>query len=102
MRYGTVDPNLDTTYYESLLAEKDKQIQTLKSQLSQSQRKNERVARKILDNPTITHSAKRSKEHSDYSRSRSPFRDDQSNGETTSPIRLHNIDDSHLGEQYIE
>ena len=51
-----------SNYYKTLLAEKDKEIQHLWS-LLESQRRDERVARQILEQPTITHSARRMRQH---------------------------------------
>ena len=65
--------------------------------LESGQKKRERVARTILDQPTITHSAKRTirGDTSEYSQTRSPFRDELlSNTDATSPLRLNVVEDS--------
>ena len=58
MNYSNQD--ISSQYYLSLLAEKDKEISKLWG-LLENQKRDEKVARTILDNPKITHSATKSR-----------------------------------------
>lgn len=70
----------DTGYYQTLLAEKEKEIQKLQKMLDQSSKKKEQVVNRILDQPKVTHSATRTyrSAYSQRSNSRSPVKDDRS------------------------